>query len=465
LSSAIQGLRSRLRSAVTRAGARRRVASLLSIGLALGFAASASAFVLRSEKPAPPTRPPPLTAIVGVTVVDVVTGEERPRQTVILVGGRIDRIGSRLAVPTRARRVAGSGRFLIPGLWDMHTHHQATGEASLPLFVANGVVGTRDMGSDLAFILPLRQRTRDGSLLGPKIVAAGPILDAAPADWPFRRHVGNAAEARVAVRDLKRAGVDFIKVHDQTPRDAFFAIADESAKLGIPFAGHVPSSVTVDEAAASGMASIEHLANYRIFLECSGDGPYSFSKCRPLFDKLASNHVWQTPTLAFFETIPDLFSGKPPLHFEYASPGLRELWRKNQEGSKLSEASIAFLRGAGRSALTAVKDMRGRGVQFLAGCDGLVPGFCLQDELEWLTRAGLTPLEALQAATINPARYLKRDAAEGSIQSGKAADLVLLGADPLADIRNIRTIEGVFLNGRYFDRAELDRLIAHSRCC
>src|SRR5205823_14122859 len=138
------------------------------------------------------------------------------------------------------------------------------------LSVANGVVGTRDMGSDLDFILPLRDRIRRGELLGPEIVAAGPILDNAPGDWPFRRRVTNAQEARDAVRDLKNRGVDFIKVHNNTPREAFFAIADEAPKLGLSFAGHIPLKVTIEEGIASGMKSIEHLTESRLFLECPG---------------------------------------------------------------------------------------------------------------------------------------------------------------------------------------------------
>src|SRR6188508_1004966 len=172
-------------------------------------------------------------AITDVTVIDV----ER--------GARIARVGRSAVIPPGATRINGRGRFLVPGLWDMHSHHQAAGVESLELFLANGVVGTRDMGSDADFILPLRDRIARGELAGPDIVAAGPILDDRPPDWPFRRRVRNGEDARAAVRDLKRRGVDFIKVHDSTPRDAFFAIADEAAKLGLPFAGHVPFHITV----------------------------------------------------------------------------------------------------------------------------------------------------------------------------------------------------------------------------
>ena len=223
-------------------------------------------------------------------------------------------IGPRVTIPRGATRVNGKGKFLIPGLWDMHSHHQGTGADCLDLFIAKGVVGTRDMGGDTDFILPLRERVKSGAVLGPEIVAAGPILDDAPPSYPYRRRVTNAQQAREAVADLKRAGVDFIKVHDHTPREVFFTIAEEAPKLGLPFAGHVPQGVKVEEAADAGIRSIEHLSNYDVFGECLVNDSYTLADCRRLFEKLAAKGVWQTPTLAFFETIPDVFSGPAALN-------------------------------------------------------------------------------------------------------------------------------------------------------
>ena len=410
----------------------------------------------------PPRPKPDSLAITDVTVVDVVGGARR-RVTVVISGERIVSVGQGIAIPKSAKRLDGAGRFLIPGLWDMHVHHQATGVESLDLYLAQGVVGTRDMGSDLDFILPLRDRIRRGELRGPEIVAAGPILDAAPADWPFRRRVTNAQEAREAVRDLKSRGVDFIKVHDRTPRDAFFAIADEAAKLGLPFAGHVPAAVTVEEAAESGMASIEHLANNRVFLECSGGQPYSEAGCRPLFDRLAAKKVWQTPTSAFFLTLPDVFTGQPLPHEEYASDPLLDLTRRNIAASKLDERALSFLRSSAAASLSAIHDLHARDNGLLAGCDGLVPGFCLHDELERLTEAGLSPLESIQTATINPAIFLGRAKTQGTVETGKRADLVLLEADPLADIHNTRRIAAVVVRGRLLPKEEIARMLAARR--
>lgn len=403
-------------------------------------------------------------AITNVTVIDVLNGAKQPGVTVVTRGSEIAAVGRGVPVPRGAVGVDGTGRFLIPGLWDMHSHNQASGTESLDLYLAHGVVGTRDMGSDLDFILPLRDRIRRGQTSGPEIVASGPMLDNAPADWPYRRRVTNAQEAREAVRDLERRGVDFIKVHNNTPRAVFFAIAEEAPKLGLPFAGHIPFGVTIAEGAASGMRSIEHFSESRVFRECAGaPQPYDAERCRPLFDELAARGIWQTPTLAFFRALPDVFSGKPLPHADYATDSLLELTRRNIEGSKLDERALSVIRSLSRTSLTVVRDMLPRGNAFLAGCDGSVPGFCLHDELQILTEAGLSPLQAVQAATINPARLLGREATQGSIAAGKRADLLLLDADPLVDIVHTRRIAAVVVRGRLIPKTEIDRMVASRR--
>ncbi len=295
-------------------------------------------------------------AITDVTVIDVAGGTHHRRVTVLTRGQDIVEIGRDVSVPAGAVRVDATGKFLIPGLWDMHAHHQGTGAQSVDLFVANGVVGTRDMGADVDFILPLRDRISRGELLGPEIVATGPILDDRPSHWPFRRRVRNAEEGRTAVRDLKARGVDFIKVHDGTPREAFFAIADEAKKAGLPLVGHVPDDVTVEEAVDAGLKSIEHFANYRV-LQCSANPPHHQIACDERFDKLAAKRVWQTPTMTFFQLIPDMFTGKPLPHTEYASDELLELTRGNVKESKLDERALSFFGTNNKTSLKTIHDM------------------------------------------------------------------------------------------------------------
>jgi hypothetical protein len=188
----------------------------------------------------------PTLAITGVNVVDVVNGRIVPNSTVVVTSDTITAVTQDRAAPAGARRIDGRDKFLIPGLWDMHAHIEGNENSWLPLYIANGVTGIRDMGADLDFILDVRQATASRRTLGPRIIAAGPILDDAPADWPLRMRVRNAGEARAAVRLLKRRGVDLIKVHNYTPRDAFFAIVDEAQQENLPgrrtcaFEGHNP---------------------------------------------------------------------------------------------------------------------------------------------------------------------------------------------------------------------------------
>jgi hypothetical protein len=243
----------------------------------------------------------PSVAITGVNVVDVVNGRIVPNSTVTISGQTITSVTRNGGPPSGARVVDGQGKFLIPGLWDMHAHIQGSEAGWLPLYVANGVTGIRDMGADLDRILATREATAAGRVVGPRIVAAGPILDDAPRDWPLRMRVKIAEDARAAVRLLKERGVDLIKVHNFTPRDAFFAIADEARRQNLSFAGHVPLKVTIEEAVDAGISSIEHLSeDGRVWKACSGGAEYRRELCRPFFETLAirrhDRHCgsWQT---------------------------------------------------------------------------------------------------------------------------------------------------------------------------
>ena len=409
-------------------------------------------------------------AIINVTVIDVISGENTPNMTVVIQGDQITEIASTISISQNVTQVDGSGKYLIPGLWDMHTHHEALGIESMDLYLANGVIGTRDMGSELQFIISLRDSINNGELLGPEIIAAGPILDDAPPEFPSRQRVSTAEEARQTVRELQNSGVDFIKIHNLTPREVFFAIADETTDLGMSFSGHVPLTVSIEEAASSGMASIEHLSNFKVYLECAGTEPYSFNSCQESFEDLATNSVWQTPTIALYQAFPELMNGilnEKPMsqtlsHYEFASDALLE--RFETEISLGASAQIVdFLKINNVTSLAAINDLRESGNQFLAGCDALVPGFCLHDELQWMTTAGLSPLEALQTATINPAIFFGRENTQGTIEVGKRADLVLLDENPLTDINNIRTVNAVLVRGKLISKPFIENILDSNR--
>ena len=404
-------------------------------------------------------------AIAGVNVVDVVGGRILPNSTVTIRGDTVVGVAPNGAPPAGARVIDGRGKYLMPGLWDMHAHLEASGESWLALHVANGVTGIRDMGSALDFILRMREATASGRTLGPRIVAAGPILDDASGEWPFRMRVRNAEDGRLAVQLLQRRGVDLIKVHNHTPRAAFFAIAEEARRQNLRLAGHVPLKVTAEEAIDAGMSNIEHLSEMRLWMPCSHGEAYRPDACRPFLEMLARRGIWQTPTLVAQSELATIGTAESAINAEqmaYAGKGLRGMWAGNQ-GLFANPDVVRILKARAQTAAVVTSDMARAGVGILAGCDALIAGFCVHDELSAMVRAGFTPVAALQTATINPARYLGREKTLGSVAGGKVADLVLLDANPLDEIGNVRRIRAVIAAGRFLDRSDLDRLLAQVR--
>jgi imidazolonepropionase-like amidohydrolase len=401
-------------------------------------------------------------AVARVNIVDVVEGRLVPNSTVTIRGRMIASVTQNSAPPEDAQVVDGHGKFLIPGLWDMHAHMEAAGESWLQLYVANGVTGIRDMGSNLDLILKMREATASGRVLGPRILAAGPILDDAPRDWPFRMRVKSAEDGRAAVQLLKRRGVDLIKVHDRTPPDAFFAIAEEARRQNLRLAGHVPIGLTVEQAIDAGQRDIEHLSNWQLWRPCSGGAEYRPEACRPFFEMLVRRGIWQTPTLGAASELPTIGTPASAVSADrmaYAGKSIRDMWAANQSLFATPEVVRAF-RANAKVAAAVAKDMSVAGVGILAGCDSMIAGFCVHDELEAMVRGGMTPLAALQTATVNPVRYFGLQQTAGSIASGHSADLVLLDANPLTDITNVGRIRAVVVAGRFLGRQELDKQLA-----
>lgn len=440
--------------------------------------------------------------VTHVTVIDATGGAAKPDVTVIITGDRISQIGKSgtIQIPPNAKVVDGRGKFLIPGLWDMHVHWYE--KDYLPLFIANGVTGIRIM-----FGFPMhhewRKEIEGGSLLGPQMVIASRIVDGPRPLFPGSISVTDETQARQAVDKIKREnGGDFVKVLSFIPRDAYFAIADESKKQGIPFEGHVPLSVTAEEASRAGQKSFEHLTG--ILPACSTRsedlnlaaradlaeemvsgkpelwGPhirqlreamidsYSPAKAAALSDILRSNGTWQCPTLTVLRTLgywndPSFVNDA---RLKYMPRAVRTGW--DQEANPYGETpnDLPIARRELQRDFEVVGLMQRSGVQILAGTDTLnkfcFPGFSLHDELGLLVQAGLSPMEALQAATLNPARFLGREKDLGTVEAGKFADLVLLDANPLDDIGNTKKIEAVFYRGQYFPRASLDHMLAQA---
>lgn len=394
-------------------------------------------------------------AFTHVTVIDASGAPARRDMTVVVAGARIVALGKsgQTRVPMGARVVDARGKFLIPGLWDMHAHLGTEAfdrDAHLALFVANGVTGVRVMtGSTEHHVW--REEIEAGTILGPRMIIASERIDEAKTD---------EAQAREAVRRAKREGADFFKVYDALPRASYFAAADEARRLKFPLAGHVPASVTAAEASAAGQRSVEHFTGLD---EAKADR----AKADAVISVFRRNATWLCPTLVVrhnYARLDDRRMATDP-RLKYAKPSWRARWlRMTDESAKTPAAEWAKRRELIRKEDDLVGAMSRAGVGILAGTDDanpyVIPGFSLHDELALLVASGLTPMQALRAATYNSAKFLGRLDSLGTVQTGKLADLLLLDADPLADIRNATKINAVVLNGRLLDRRELDALLA-----
>jgi hypothetical protein len=452
----------------------------------------------------------PSIAIAHVTIIDATGAPPQPDSTIVILDSRISAVGptSSLHIPRGTKTIDASGKFLIPGLADMHLHLTGAGEPTgsrefiLPLLLANGITTVRDMGGSVALLKQLRQEIASGERSGPQIFFTGPYLDGDPPYFQPSIVVRDAQEAEVDVQRLKSEGVDFIKVQSRLQPVAYFAIAEASRRAGMRYIGHVPDSISARAASEAGQASIEHLTG--ILLACSTRedelrrrqlvppplpgsvsqslqrqrdwqqdllDSYSDQKATQLFQTLVANRTWQVPTfpllihLAYLTPETDL-ANDPRL--KYVPAGVRNNWKEGRHKNLAYQraAEYEIRRNLVQSLLSVVKKMEVAGVPTMAGTDttapNVFPGSSLHEDLYYLVQAGLTPLQALQAATVRPAEFLGRTPEQGSVAAGKRADLVLLNASPLDDIRNTQKIDAVIVNGKYLNRGELDALLARA---
>jgi len=402
-------------------------------------------------------------AFTNVTVIDGTGRAPQPGVTVLISGDRIARIGrsGEVPIPAGTQRVDGTGKFLIPGLSDMHVHLTDARPSAIPALVAHGVTGVRDMGSLLRELDEWRVRIDEGTLIGPRIVrAAHPQRRSRPVQLA----VADAAQARGAVRALAKAGVDFIKIHKTLSREQFLAIMNEAKQVGLPIAGHIPEAVTPEEASDSGIASIEHTES--LFQNAGGyvNMPHDqmLEAMAALFRRFAKNGTFYTPCLIMYKASADWRDFTPQPQSKYVARSANARMQSVAQQYRNAPEVIAGRKRVLGDFLVLVGLMRKNGVKVMVGTDlsdgRIFPGFSVHEEMALLVQAGFTPDEAIQAATRLPAEYLRlRDA--GTIEEGKRADFVLLSANPLADIRNTTRIEAVVLRGQLLNRARLDALL------
>jgi hypothetical protein len=463
---------------------------------------------------------PAVIAIRDVAVIDVARGVAVQSQTVVVNGQLIEAVGPSgdVEVPRGAVEIDGRGRFLIPGLWDMHVHTSSdaiTRETLLPLFIANGVTGVRIMAADcfedaepgcveegfpealptISTVRGWQEEVLAGRLAGPRMIAGSFYVNSPGPDEPSTAYFPRTEQhGREHARLLEARGVDFIKVYSGLSREAFFGLADEANRLGIPFEGHTPFDVWPSEVSDAGQRSIEHLGFGNIEMECSNDADalrdrlvaefdapapellpilleqvatYDPEKCRRLAERFVRNGTWAVPTL-MIARLPEEAGGgwRSDPYARFLPDAERALWESREPLYEHDLGDAASRAPHSRWMRELTRMMHDAGVRMMAGSDageiGVYWGIGLHQELELLVSAGLSEIDVLRAATVNAAEFLRVTSTLGSIEAGKEADLVLLGANPLEDISNTRRIVSVMARGRWYGRADLDALLAEA---
>jgi imidazolonepropionase-like amidohydrolase len=415
-----------------------------------------------------------VTVFVGAHVIPMDKETVARDQTVIVRDGRIDWVGpmGKAQIPAGAVRVDAAGKFLMPALAEMHAHipggqaPDAAVERTLFLYVASGVTTIRGMLGDPRHLV-YRERAAKGEVVSPRIYTSGPSFNGKTAS--------NKDVAVEAVIAQKKAGYDLLKIHPGVPRDAFDALAAKADELKIPFAGHVPAAVGLQRALEAKYRSIDHLDGYVEALTKNPAAQSDFfginlmadvdeSKIPSLATATKAAGVWQVPTQVLLDNLmsnepPNTMAARPEL--KYANPpGVVQKWVAIKEGylAKYPQADREKFLTIRRKIIKALHDA---GVPFALGSDAPqfwnVPGFSIHRELQSVVAAGLTPYQALKTGTVNVGVYFGTDT--GTVAAGKRADLMLLDANPLEDIRNSSKIAGVVVNGRWIPRAEIDKML------
>jgi hypothetical protein len=452
-------------------------------------------------------------AIVNTNIIDVEKGEVDSNMSLILQDKYILEIekSTEINIPINANVINGKDKFIIPGLWDMHAHTSSdsiTRQVAYPLLIANGVTGIRNMIADcydeeyscekynsptIEESIKLRQAVSSGNLLGPRSILGSQKVNGQRGNSSTILSPGTPEHGIAHVKFLKQRGVDFIKIYEECPRDVFFAVAEEAYRQNMVFVGHVPFEVKVSEVAIAGQKSIEHCCDENFMLECSQiendlrqkwlnaleqetfnmgalilemAATYDSTKCDRVFDILKEHGTWFVPTLIVSEShYPFYYDWTKDERLKYLPRSEKILWNDWMKDyhfvyGEWDRESQIKMRNRRHEIVGA---MYRKGIPILAGTDcasiGVFWGSSIHEELELLVQAGLSEIEALKTATINPAIFLEATDSLGSISKGKLADLVILDENPLSDITNTQKISGVLTNGQYFNRAELDSLL------
>jgi imidazolonepropionase-like amidohydrolase len=447
-----------------------------------------------------------IIAFRNVTVIDAVEGL-RENQTVIVSGNKITSAGpaAKIKIPSGAEVISCRGKYLIPGLWDAHMHltnSSVIAPAMYPLLIANGITYIRDTAAELGLIMPLLReaaRAADSAGMAPAVYFTGPHLDGKQLSWSSSVSAVSPARARKIIDSLIDAGVDQVKVYDLLPREVFLEVLSYAKSKGLKVSAHVPFDIDVVEASEAGLASMEHMFNLEMSL--SSDWDSLLQARRKMIAKgskmkggelreavyhaqrlhsfrtqdeerrafvlrtLAKNETWQVPTLVILAAEEHRLYAREDFQrtFRYLPEPARSEWIKEanrQASNKPSEEELQHAYWA----YDLIPRLIESGDGIMAGTDmplaHLTPGFSLHEELALLVKCGMSPMQALESATLKPAEFFGKQNEQGSIATGMSADLVLLDANPLDDIKSTQRINSVMRNGFLHTRKELDAILS-----
>jgi imidazolonepropionase-like amidohydrolase len=431
--------------------------------------------------------------IRGGTLVDVKSGRETPDRVIVVRGGRITEVSKegKADVPAGAQIIDAKGKWIIPGLIDSHAHAESAAEAPFGLYLANGVTTIRNPGGNTTVLRLTRDKLLRGEISGPRLFFSGQILDGMPPVWNWSLLVDTPERARSAVNFLADQGVDFVKVYNNVKEPELKVIVQTAKERGLPVAGHVPRTLTMSRAIELGMTRLEHIRITGKEMLSAGEAAdidplpvgkrepmlwqrfnLQSEKMRGLLQLLAKSRVFLDPTLVTDE----YFGASTKEAIEKDSNN--QYWPKSdvEEALKYWNTGVfetpPELVPAAREAFQKEQKFVGMcgeaGVRIIAGTDGpgigvLAPGFALHREMELFVASGLSPLQVLRAATSTAAEALGKEDQLGTVEPGKFADLVIVNADPLASVQNLRQIYLVVQGGKtYVPETLLDEVRARA---
>jgi imidazolonepropionase-like amidohydrolase len=395
-------------------------------------------------------------ALVGGTLIDGTGAAAVPNAAVVITGDRITAVGPRASVriPRGAKVISTSGLTMMPGLWEMHAHYAQVEWG--PIYLASGVTTARDVGNQFEFLVGAREALNSGKGTGPRLLSAG-IIDGDGQFGIGLARAGTPAQGVAWVRRYHDAGFEQIKIYSSITDSVLRAITAEAHRLGMTVTGHIPRGMDAYQGVAAGMDQVNHVSFIQQMMRERGDTTpltMDMPEARKAVAYLVEHHIVVDPTLALYELNAHP-ADQPVSAFEPGIDKVAPELRQSLTHTGAAPADTAKRRAQFQTQLQIIGALHQAGVPIVAGTDLTVPGYSLHREMELYVEAGFTPMEAIQAATLVPARVMGLDKESGTLQPGMRADVLVVNGNPLAHISDTRNVRFVIAGGRYFEPAPL----------